>query len=120
VNVISRADSGGSLELGAADQKSLKDSLQRNNNKKEQSTPLVFRTVAANGPDVWAGGAGATLYHSFDAGAHWSRVLPSSSNGTLTGDILKLEFRDPQSGTIATSTGEVWTTGDNGQTWQKQ
>ena len=120
VNVISSPDSRGGLELAVADRKGLKDSVQRYNNKKEQSTPLVFRAVAANGPDVWAGGVGATLYHSFDAGAHWSRVMPSSSNESLTGDILKLEFRDPQNGTIATSTGEIWSTRDNGQTWQKQ
>jgi len=120
VKVISSPDSGGGLELAVAERNGLKDSVKRNNNKKEQSTPLVFRAVAANGPDVWAGGAGAALYHSFDAGAHWSRVVPSSPNGSLTGDILKLEFRDPQNGTIATSTGEVWSTRDNGQTWQKQ
>jgi hypothetical protein len=123
VNVISSPDSGGGLELAVADRNGLKDSVKRNNNKnnkKEQSTPLVFRAVAANGQDVWAGGAGTALYHSFDAGSHWSRVVPSSSSGSLTGDILKLEFRDPQNGTIATSTGEVWTTGDNGQSWQKQ
>jgi hypothetical protein len=118
VNITSSPNSGGGLELAVADREVLKDSLKQN--KKEQSAPLVFRAVAANGPDVWAGGAGAALYHSFDAGAHWSRVVPSSSNGSLTGDILKLEFRDPQNGTIATSTGEVWSTGDNGQTWQKQ
>jgi hypothetical protein len=118
VNITSSPNPGGGLELAIADRKVLKDSLKQN--KKEQRAPLVFRAVTANGPDVWAGGAGAALYHSFDAGAHWSRVVPSSSNGSLTGDILKLDFRDPQNGTIATSTGEVWTTGDNGQTWQKQ
>ena len=118
VNITSSPNSGDGLELAIADRKVLKDSLKQN--KKEQSAPLVFRAVTANGPDVWAGGTGAALYHSFDAGAHWSRVVPSSSNGSLTGDILKLDFRDPQNGTIATSTGEVWSTGDNGQTWQKQ
>ena len=118
VNITSSPNSGGGLELALADRKVLKDSLKQN--KKEQSAPLVFRAVAANGPDVWAGGTGAALYHSFDAGAHWSRVVPSSSNGNLTGDILKLDFHDPQNGTIATSTGEVWSTADNGQTWQKQ
>jgi Photosynthesis system II assembly factor YCF48 len=118
VNVISSSDAAGSLELAATDRKALKDSVKRNT--KDLGNPLVFRAVAANGPDVWAGGAGGALYHSLDAGAHWSRVLPSSSNESLTGDILRLEFRDPQNGTIATSTGEVWSTGDNGQTWQRQ
>jgi photosystem II stability/assembly factor-like uncharacterized protein len=76
--------------------------------------------VAANGSDVWAGGANGVLYHSTDAGAHWSRVTPSSGNAVLTGDILTMEFADPQHGKIVTSTSETWSTSDRGLTWQKQ
>jgi hypothetical protein len=81
---------------------------------------LVFRAVAAVGPEVWAGGSAATLYHSVDSGAHWARVLLASAGATLTGDITSIEFSDPQHGRIATSTGEVWITADDGQTWQRQ
>jgi photosystem II stability/assembly factor-like uncharacterized protein len=86
-----------------------------------QSSPSpVFRAVSPQGAEVWAGGSGAMLYHSADHGAHWTRVLPSSSGATLTGDITSLEFSDAQHGRIATSAGEVWITADDGQTWRRQ
>jgi hypothetical protein len=87
---------------------------------KKASAPPVFRTVAANGLDVWAGGAAGLLYHSIDAGAHWTRIAPSSAGAVLTGDILSMEFPDTQHGRVTTSTGETWTTDDAGQNWQKQ
>jgi photosystem II stability/assembly factor-like uncharacterized protein len=80
----------------------------------------TFRAVAATGTDVWAGGAAGALYHSADAGDHWTRVLPTSAGAVLTGDILRLEFSDVQHGKVSTSTAEVWITSDDGQTWQKQ
>jgi len=80
----------------------------------------VFRAVAASGIDVWAGGTGGALYHSQDAGDHWTRVVPTSSRAILTGDIISLEFSDMEHGKVSTSNAEVWTTTDNGQTWQKQ
>jgi len=82
--------------------------------------PVVFRTVAANGLDVWAGGSGGQLYHSSDAGAHWSRIMPSAGDATLTGDVIRLEFPDPAHGAVSTSAGEIWTTANGGQSWQKQ
>jgi photosystem II stability/assembly factor-like uncharacterized protein len=80
----------------------------------------VFRALAATGSEVWAGGSNAVLYHSLDAGAHWTRVLPSSAGTELTGDITAVDFSDLQHGRITTSTPEVWTTVDDGQTWQKK
>lgn len=88
--------------------------------KKDASAPLVFRAVASIGPDVWVGASGGLLYHSSDAGSHWTRVVPSSTSVSLTGDIVSLEFVDPQHGRVVTSTPEVWTTSDGGQSWQKQ
>jgi photosystem II stability/assembly factor-like uncharacterized protein len=84
------------------------------------STPLVFRAVAANGADVWAGGSTGLLYHSVDYGAHWARVVPFASGIMLTGDIVSLEFTDAQHGRVMTSMAQVWTTADGGNTWQKQ
>jgi photosystem II stability/assembly factor-like uncharacterized protein len=83
-------------------------------------TAPVFRTVTANGGDVWAGGSNATLYHSTDAGNHWTQVIPSAAGSSLSGDVLRVEFTDAQHGKVATSTAETWITGDDGQTWQKQ
>ena len=87
---------------------------------KAHSHALVFRAVTAAGMEVWAGGSAGALYHSIDGGAHWMRVVPSSTGGTLTGDIVSVQFPDATHGTIGTSTAEVWITADNGQTWQKQ
>ena len=84
------------------------------------NAPITFRAVAASGADVWAGGSAGLLYHSADAGAHWTRVVPSTSSAVLTGDIISLEFLDAQHGKVSTSTSEIWTTSDAGQTWQKQ
>ena len=89
--------------------------------KKEQPDPVVvFRAVAAFGAEVWAGGSRAMLYHSADSGMHWTRVVPSQANASLAGDIVGVEFSDTNHGKIATSAGEVWMTGDDGQTWHKQ
>lgn len=81
--------------------------------------PIIFRAVSANGPDVWAGGSEGSLYHSSDSGASWMRVVPSWRGIDLTGDILNLQFSDPQHGRIVTSAAEIWTTADAGQTWDK-
>jgi hypothetical protein len=88
---------------------------------KDQANPVViFRAVSAVGPEVWAGGSSAMLYHSLDSGNHWTRVVPLESNGSLTGDIVSIEFPDAQHGTVATSAGEVWLTTDDGHVWHKQ
>jgi hypothetical protein len=88
--------------------------------KARKMPSLMFRAVAAIGSDGWAGGSSGALYHSSDAGDHWARVMPSSSDVILTGDVVSLEFIDMQHGKVSTSTAEVWTTSDAGQTWQKQ
>jgi hypothetical protein len=80
----------------------------------------IFRAVAATDADVWAGGSAGVLYHSLDAGDHWTRVVPASTGTMLTGDIIRMEFSDAQHGKVSTSTAEMWTTSDDGQTWLKQ
>lgn len=102
---------------GKASQEKSKEASQAF--KREAATP-IFRAVVASGADVWAGGSGGALYHSADAGTHWTHVTPTSSGAMLTGDIVSLEFPDTQHGKVSTSTGEVWMTSDAGQTWQKQ
>jgi hypothetical protein len=91
-----------------------------NAGKKAPTTPApVFRAVTANGADVWAGGSNGALYHSLDAGSHWLPVVPAAGGAMLTGDVVRLEFSDARHGRVLTSTGEVWITSDDGQTWQK-
>jgi hypothetical protein len=126
VDVNSSAAAAGSLSLVAANvtanKQAEKDSNATSMERKVRAiaTPLVFRAVAANGPDVWAGGSSGALYHSLDAGLHWIRVTPAASGIALAGDILTVEFSDAQHGRLTTSASEMWTTANAGQTWQKQ
>jgi hypothetical protein len=80
---------------------------------------FMFRALSAAGAEVWAGGSDGLLYHSSDAGNQWTRIIPVSSGITLTGDVVSIEFADVAQGKLSTSTAEVWTTTDTGQTWQK-
>jgi Photosynthesis system II assembly factor YCF48 len=104
--------------------KAMKSSRERAAMAKDKADmkqkPIVFRAVAANGPDVWAGGSDGNLYHSTDSGAHWLQILPTWRGIDLTGDIVNLQFADPQNGRIVTSSAEIWTTADGGQTWEKR
>jgi photosystem II stability/assembly factor-like uncharacterized protein len=82
----------------------------------------IFRAVSvtSNAGEVWAGGSGGALYHTWDGGNRWARVIPSDAASTLTGDIIAIQFPNPRNGIVTTSTTEVWTTLDAGQTWHKQ
>jgi hypothetical protein len=86
------------------------------------SANTVFRalSVSSNAAEVWAGGSGGALYHTMDGGNLWARVVPSDGGIILTGDIISIQFSDPQNGVVTTSTPEVWTTNDAGQTWHRQ
>lgn len=75
-----------------------------------------FRSLAAVGDNVWAGGPGAVLYHSADSGGHWTRqTLPGSS-----ATIVSLEFSDAQHGVARTADELAWSTSDGGRHWTKQ
>jgi hypothetical protein len=82
------------------------------------ATNVVFRALAVNDSDIWAGGNAGVLYHSSDAGQHWTQIKPQADGRALTGDIVTVEFGDPQHGKLTTSNRETWTTGDGGQTWR--
>jgi hypothetical protein len=113
----------GSTFVALAKESRAKEALEKDADKKilkASASAPVFRAVVVNGPDVWAGGSQGLLYHSYDAGNHWMQIVPASAGATLTGDIVGLGFSDAQHGRITTSTGEIWTTGDQGQTWQRQ
>jgi hypothetical protein len=99
--------------------KKMASSEQEKNQKPAKSPEFLFRAVSAIGPEVWAGGSAGILYHSGDSGTRWQQV-PFSPDASPTGDIVTIQFSDPQHGRVSTSTSEVWTTADNGQTWQKQ
>jgi len=119
VDVTGAAEAGSGVSLRMAMKDSREKALAKGKSDMKRA-PVVFRAVSANGPDVWAGGSGGHLYHSMDAGAHWVQVVPSWSGVELTSDIVSLQFADPLQGRIVTSSSEIWTTADAGQTWQKR
>ncbi len=119
VNVVSPA-AAGDFNYAAKERQAVTGEKTTLKDQKQLTVPTIFRAVAANGSDVWAGGVNGVLYHSTDAGNHWTRVVPVSSGIMLTGDIVRVNFPDALHGWVATSTSEVWATGDGGQSWQKQ
>jgi photosystem II stability/assembly factor-like uncharacterized protein len=87
--------------------------------KKDSVASPIIRAISASSSEIWAGAAGGVLYHSSDAGNHWTSITPSDNGVLLTGDIVSLQFSDASHGKITTSTSEIWTTTD-GQHWSKQ
>lgn len=76
----------------------------------------LFRALAVVGQRVWAGGVAATLFHSPDGGATWTKqTLPGAS-----GDIVSLQFTDALHGSAHTADGNAWSTTDGGQHWARQ
>lgn len=84
------------------------------------STRTIFRALSANGFDIWVGGAAGTLFHSSDAGQHWTQVQPVVNGEALADDIIGVEFRDALHGKLTSSMHEMWMTADGGRTWRKQ
>ena len=78
-----------------------------------------FRALAADGLEIWVGGPKGALYHSSDAGQHWTQVQPTANGEVLSGDIIGVEFTDRLHGTVTTSGQGKWITADSGQSWEK-
>jgi hypothetical protein len=83
---------------------------------------------ASHGEDVWTGGQAGTIFHSVDNGITWVQVQPSVKDQKLSSDIIHIDIRgdDIQSGVntpikiiVSTSNNQVWTSTDNGNTWQR-
>ena len=53
------------------------------------SSNTVFRALAANDLDIWVGGSAGALFHSSDAGEHWTQVRPVASGAVLEDDIVE-------------------------------
>jgi hypothetical protein len=78
----------------------------------------VFRALASDGHSIWLGGQNGMLFHSTDAGKHWTKMKLDSPQATS--DITSIQFDGPQNGKLSTAANEAWTTNDSGRTWQKQ
>ena len=82
--------------------------------------PGAFRTVTVVGSNVWAGGSGRSLFHSADAGQHWTKVSLPGEGGSETTAIISLRFDDPQHGVVLADNGSSYLTSDGGATWTRQ
>jgi hypothetical protein len=80
---------------------------------------VSFRAASSAGPDVWAGGSDAALFHSSDGGAHWVEMAITQEGAIATGAIVRIDLRGPSEITIRTSSGEDWTTSDAGRHWKR-
>jgi hypothetical protein len=84
------------------------------------SNGQVFRAVAAAGQSIWLGGKRGVLFHSSDAGQHWTQMQPTAKRNLPASDIIGIEFEDYQHGKLTTASNESWTTSDGGESWEKQ
>jgi hypothetical protein len=88
-------------------------SLQRSRDSGRtwQTVPVpsktTLRALAAHGQDIWVGGAAGALFHSADAGRHWTQVRPTVNGEALAADIIGVEFADPAHGKLTTAGAEA-------------
>jgi hypothetical protein len=94
--------------------------------------PLL--SYASRDTEVWAGGKAGALYHSSDAGLTWTQVQPSIHDEALRADITQIDLpkddmqdNEPLNGlrrskqiAVSTNAGEIWSSADGGETWNKQ
>jgi hypothetical protein len=83
-------------------------------------TSAALRALAAEGFEIWVGGAAGALYHSSDIGQHWVQVTPTADGKALDADIIGITFTDASHGKLTTSNHETWTTSDAGQSWERK
>jgi photosystem II stability/assembly factor-like uncharacterized protein len=43
--------------------------------------------------------------------------MPKTGDRLLLADVVRVDFVDPQHGTLTTDNGEVWATADGGASW---
>lgn len=79
----------------------------------------TFHAISVSGVEIWAGGADGVLFHSLDGGLHWRRVRPAAEGVTLSAAIVRIEFSDARHGRLVTESGEIWSTSDGGEMWQR-
>ena len=75
---------------------------------------------ASHDQDVWTGGQAGTLFHSADSGVTWLQVKPSIKAQPLASDVTHIDLHGPAEVVISTSNHEIWSSADNGKTWEKK
>jgi hypothetical protein len=88
---------------------------------------------ASHSDEIWVGGQGGALYHSFDGGLTWVQSHPTADSHQLTADISHIDLRNPSTGSddlgskdtqapteivVTTTNNESWTSPDSGKSWK--
>jgi hypothetical protein len=82
------------------------------------SEGVAFHVVASAGPQVWAGGGSAALFHSSDGGQQWTRIHPSSGDQQLTTDVVAIQLsKHGDRVRVREKNGIMWTSRNSGQSW---
>jgi photosystem II stability/assembly factor-like uncharacterized protein len=81
---------------------------------------IPLYALSVRGPDVWVGGADATLVHSADGGAHWNKVRVTNGEFQISGPITHIQSRDRYTLRLTTGSGEHWITTDGGLHWRRE
>lgn len=84
------------------------------------SDNVDFRAAAADGLDVWAGGADGALFHSSDGGLHWAQIEVAGANTRLRGTIVTIDTRNSPQIAVTTDLGEKWISMDGGWHWRPE
>jgi hypothetical protein len=88
---------------------------------------------ASHDEDVWTGGQAGILFHSANSGVTWAQVQPSIKARQLGSDITHIELRHnelrgnlrddargPAEIIVSTSNNEIWSSADDGKTWDRK
>jgi photosystem II stability/assembly factor-like uncharacterized protein len=81
---------------------------------------IRFQAIGNLANDVWAGGSGGALVHSYDSGEHWQRVKVVDGGQTLTSDVIGLRVITRLEIHVLSASGEQWATQDGGRTWKRE
>ncbi len=81
--------------------------------------PVTFRAVAVIVNEVWAGGSNGALFHSSDAGEHWTQVALTADGQSEHGAVQSIRFDTPAQGRVTTEAA-TWSTHDGGKSWTRE
>ncbi|HEX4232513.1 MAG TPA: YCF48-related protein [Bryobacteraceae bacterium] len=76
--------------------------------------------LAADGSNVWVGGAGGVLFHSADDGLHWTPVIVGDGQVRLSGTITGIESLGGNSIRLKVQSEVGWLTSDGGLHWRRE
>jgi len=125
---VAWAITGGVLQRSLDSGQSWQDALRADH-------PLLC--YASHDVDVWTGGQAGTLFHSADNGVTWVQVQPSIKARQLSSDITHIVLRNielrndelygnlrddarPAEIIVSTSNNEIWSSADDGKTWDRK